>query len=110
MIAIKTADFTQDFKRVANMVVAGETVLISRPKNDNLVVITEKKYNELEKLRKSVSSALNKNMTQEEARKRLKANFNTMQEQSIIDGTDEMSLEEINKIVAEVRDEYRSRP
>ena len=110
MIVIKTADLTQDFRRVANMVVAGETVLVSRPKNDNLVVITEKEYNELVKLRKSISSVINQNRTQDEARARLKANFIAMQEQSRIDGTDEMSADEINRIVAEVRGKYGDTP
>ncbi len=51
MIAIKTADLTQDFKRIANRIIGGEKVLISRPRNENLVIITEKEYNELERLR-----------------------------------------------------------
>ena len=49
MIAIKTVDLTQDFKTFADKVIAGERVLVSRPRNENLVVITEKEYNELEK-------------------------------------------------------------
>ena len=47
MIAMKTADLTQDFKRVADQIIRGETVVISRPRNENLVIITEKEYNEL---------------------------------------------------------------
>ena len=47
MIAIKTADLTQDFKRVADRIIQGETVLISRPRNENIVMITEKEYNVL---------------------------------------------------------------
>ncbi|MCL2571088.1 MAG: DUF2281 domain-containing protein [Defluviitaleaceae bacterium] len=53
MRAIKTADLTQDFKRVADQVVQGETVLISRPRNENLVIITESDYNELVAVSKS---------------------------------------------------------
>ena len=51
MIAIKTADLTQNFRRIATMVIGGEKILVSRPKNENLVVITEKEYNELDRLR-----------------------------------------------------------
>jgi len=47
MVAMKTADLTQDFKRVADRIVQGETVVISRPRNENLVIITEREYNEL---------------------------------------------------------------
>jgi len=54
MIAIKTADLTQDFRRIATLVTNGEIVIISRPRNENLVVITEKEYNELERLRQNV--------------------------------------------------------
>ncbi|MCL2281221.1 MAG: type II toxin-antitoxin system Phd/YefM family antitoxin [Dehalococcoidia bacterium] len=49
MIAIKTADLTQNFKRIAEIVVGGEKVLISRPKNENLVILTEKEFNKIEK-------------------------------------------------------------
>ena len=55
MIAIKTADLTQNFKHIAEIIVGGEKVLISRPKNENLVILTEKEYNEMEKLRQSAT-------------------------------------------------------
>ena len=54
VIAIKTADLTQNFKQIADMVVNGEQVLISRPKNENLVVITQKEYNALDKMRQNL--------------------------------------------------------
>ena len=50
MIVIKTADLTQNFKNIAKIIVGGEKVLISRPKNENLVILTEKEYNEMERL------------------------------------------------------------
>ncbi len=49
MIALKTIDIRNDFKRVSDLIHSGERVLISRPHNDNLVVLSEKDYNELEK-------------------------------------------------------------
>ena len=56
MIAIKTADLTQNFKEIADAIFhQGEKVLISRPRNENLVVITEKEYNELDKLRQKIA-------------------------------------------------------
>jgi len=91
MLAIKTADLTQDFKRYADQVTMGEKVLISRPRNENLVVITEREYNEYEKLR------------QKEAHMELKKAFESMQEQSVTNGTDKMTMDEINDIIAEVR-------
>ena len=47
MIAIKTADLTQDFRKIAERVTNGETIVVSRPRNENIVLITEKAYNEL---------------------------------------------------------------
>jgi antitoxin YefM len=53
MIAIKTVNLTQNFREIADLVIGGEKVLVSRPKNENLVVITEKEYNELDRLRQN---------------------------------------------------------
>jgi len=53
MIVIKTADLTQNFKHVAEIILGGEKVLISRPKNENLVILTEKEYNQMESMRQS---------------------------------------------------------
>ena len=49
MIAIKTIDIRNNFKKVSDIIKSGEKVLISRPHNENLVVLSEKEYNELEK-------------------------------------------------------------
>ena len=91
MVAIKTVDLTQDFKSVADRIIRGEKILISRPRNENIVMITEKEYNELADARKKA------------ALERLRENFKAMQEQSVINGTNEMTMEEINDIIAEVR-------
>lgn len=53
MIALKTTDIRNDFKKVSNLIFTGEKVLISRPHNENLVILSEKEYNELEKLRRN---------------------------------------------------------
>jgi len=55
MIAIKTADLTQNFKHIADIIMRGEKILVSRPQNENLVILTEKEYNEMEKLRQSAT-------------------------------------------------------
>ena len=57
MVAIKTADLKQDFKKIANRIANGEKVLISRPKNENIVMITEGEYNELDKPRSKMARA-----------------------------------------------------
>jgi antitoxin YefM len=54
VIAIKTADLTQNFRQIADSIFkGGETVLISRPRNENLVLITEVEYNALDKARRN---------------------------------------------------------
>ena len=93
MIAIKTADLTQDFKKIADRIVAGETVLVSRPRNENLVVITEREYNELNESRKKLALA------------RFRENIKSMQKKSIKNETADMAMDEIDSIIAEVRQE-----
>ncbi len=53
MVALKTADVRKDFKRISHLVTSGEKVLVSRPHNENLVILSEKEYNELEKYRRN---------------------------------------------------------
>lgn len=50
MIVLKTTDIRNDFKKISNLVRTGEKILVSRPHNENLVILSEKEYNELEKL------------------------------------------------------------
>jgi len=48
MIVLKTVDLRNDFKKVSDLVMSGEKVLISRPRNENLVVLSEQEYRKLE--------------------------------------------------------------
>ena len=68
MIAIKTIDLRNDFKRVSDLVISGEKVLISRPHNQNLVVLSEKEYNELDKARRNAEYLKKLDNALEEAR------------------------------------------
>jgi len=93
MIAIKTADLKQDFKNIANRIANGEKVLISRPKNENIVMITEEEYNELDKLRSKM------------ARAELKETIKNLQNASLNSGIAEMTMEEIDAEIAAYRHE-----
>ncbi|MCL2045172.1 MAG: type II toxin-antitoxin system Phd/YefM family antitoxin [Oscillospiraceae bacterium] len=53
MIVLRTIDIRNEFKRVSDLINSGEKVLIARPRNENLVVLSEKEYNELEKARQN---------------------------------------------------------
>ena len=97
MIAVKTADVTQDFKMIADRVTRGERVLISRPRNENIVMITETEYNELKKIREN------------KTKKNLKEVFAQAREEAVANGTSDMSMDEIDDIIAEVRREKREK-
>ncbi len=53
MLAVKSKDIKQNFKHICSIVFGGETLMISRPKNENVVLISEKKYYELEKAKQN---------------------------------------------------------
>ena len=47
MIAVKSMSVRANFKEWCRKVFNGETIIVSRPKNENVVMVSEKKYNEL---------------------------------------------------------------
>ena len=49
MVAVKGGDVRQKFKNYCDIVHSGEILIISRPKNQNIVMLSEAKYNELMK-------------------------------------------------------------
>lgn len=53
MIALRATDIRKDFKKISTLIFNGEKVLISRPHNENLVILSESEYNELEKIRRN---------------------------------------------------------
>ena len=53
MLAVKSMDVRDNFKVFCEKVFSGETLFISRPKNENVVMISEKEYNEMLKAKKN---------------------------------------------------------
>lgn len=53
MIAVKGTDVKNNFKSLCDRVFLGETIIISRPKNENIVMISEKEFSEYEKARRN---------------------------------------------------------
>ena len=49
MTAVKSIDLRDNFKNFCDKVFRGETIIISRPKNENVVMISEDEYNSLQK-------------------------------------------------------------
>ena len=54
MIATKQMDVRANIKKYFDMAFSGETVIVSRKENKNVVIISESEYNELEKAKKNV--------------------------------------------------------
>ncbi|GHV28020.1 hypothetical protein FACS1894167_04050 [Synergistales bacterium] len=50
MIVLKAADVRNNFKSVCGMVANGEPVIVPRPRNENIVLISEKRLSYLEKV------------------------------------------------------------
>lgn len=45
--AIKTTDLLGNIKQISDQVAKGEVFLVSRPRNENIVVISEREYNDM---------------------------------------------------------------
>lgn len=53
MLAVKSMDVREHFKEWCNKVIGGETLIVSRPKNENVVIVSEKEYNDLQKAKQN---------------------------------------------------------
>ena len=53
MVAIKSMDLRNNFREMCDKINAGETLLIARPKNENIVLISEAEYNEMLKAKRN---------------------------------------------------------
>ena len=53
MLAVKSMDVRDNFKSLCDKVFSGETLIISRPKNENVVMLSEHEYNEMMKAKRN---------------------------------------------------------
>ena len=53
MLAVKSMDVRENFKSLCDKVFRGETLIVSRPKNENIVMISETEYNDIMKAKKN---------------------------------------------------------
>ena len=53
MLAVKSMDVRDNFKNLCDKVFKGETLIISRPKNENIVMLSEHEYNEMMKAKRN---------------------------------------------------------
>lgn len=72
MLAVKTVksmDVRENFKALCDRVFHGETLIVSRPKNENVVIMSETEYNEIMRAKRNADylAMLDKSMTEAEA-------------------------------------------
>ena len=71
MLAVRSMDVRDNFKSLCDKVFNGETLIISRPKNENVVMISEAEYNKIIKVQKNAEylAMLDKSIKEAEAGK-----------------------------------------
>lgn len=53
MLAVKSADARTDFREWCNKAIGGETVMVSNPMDGNIVILSEKEYEEMAKAKRN---------------------------------------------------------
>lgn len=68
MLAVKSMDVRDNFKSFCDKVFSGETLIVSRPKNENIVMMSESEYNEIMKAKRNAEylTMLDKSMAEAE--------------------------------------------
>lgn len=66
MLAVKSANVRENFKEWCDKISMGETVVISRPKNENIYMINEAEYNALQKAKRNAEYLAMLNQSDEE--------------------------------------------
>ena len=69
MLAVKSMDLRDNFKALCDKVFHGETLIVSRPKNENIVMMSEAEYNDIMKAKRNAEylAMLDKSMAEAEA-------------------------------------------
>ncbi len=79
MVAVKGTTVKKDFKNICDRVFNGEVFIISRPKDENVVMVSEREYTELERIKKNAEylAKIDRAIAQKEA--------GTMQEHELLE-------------------------
>lgn len=69
MLAVKSMDVRDNFKNFCEKVINGETLIISRPKNEKVVMLSEAEYNKMMKAKRNADylAMLDKSMAEAES-------------------------------------------
>ena len=66
MLAVKSVNVRDHFKEWCDKISMGETVVVSRPRNENIYMISEAEYNELQKAKRNAEYLAMLNKSDEE--------------------------------------------
>ena len=82
MIAVKPTQMRDNFKILCDKVVRGETIIVSRPNNENVVVISEDEYNSMQKAARNAAyiNKLDASMQQLESGKTVTKTISELEE------------------------------
>ena len=69
MLAVRSMDVRENFKSLCDKVFNGEVLIISRPKNENVVMLSQNEYNDLLKAKRNADylAMLDKSMAEAKA-------------------------------------------
>ena len=69
MLAVKSMDVRDNFKSLCDKVFNGEVLIISRPKNENVVMLSQNEYNDMLKAKRNAEylAMLDKSMNEAKA-------------------------------------------
>ena len=69
MLAVRSMDVRDNFKSLCDKVFNGEVLIISRPKNENVVMLSQNEYNDMLKAKKNADylAMLDKSMAEAKA-------------------------------------------
>ena len=97
MLAVKSVNVRDNFKEWCDKISMGETVVISRPRNQNIYMINETEYNELQKAKRNAEylAMLDKSEEQFQKGDTITFTVDTMMEEK------DRELEELKEMEAE---------
>lgn len=69
MLVVRSMDVRDNFKSLCDRVFHGETLIISRPRNENVVMLSEREYNEMMKAKRNADylAMIDRSMAEAEA-------------------------------------------
>ena len=102
MLAVKSMDLRDNFKSLCDKVFGGETLIISRPKNENVVLMSEKEYNEIMKAARNAEYLAKLDRSQEQLQSGNTISF-SMDELKAMENKDWKPTEKVRKFMEKNR-------